>query len=117
MPLFAAGFLLFLVLMVWTAHLPAVLLWLSLGASGVAFAIYAVDKAAARRGGRRTPENTLHFWSLIGGWPGALAAQRLLRHKSAKASFLRLYRLTVLVHCAAIGGLLSPAGQRLIAPL
>ena len=49
--------------------------------------IYAIDKSAARAGGRRMPEATLHLLALAGGWPGALLAQQWLRHKSAKRKF------------------------------
>ena len=54
------------------------------------------------RTSRTCKENTLHLFALTGGWPGAWAAQRLLRHKSSKRSFLTVYRVTVAVHCAAV---------------
>lgn len=57
-------------------------------ASLAAFAAYAEDKTAAQAGHWRIQESTLHGLSLIGGWPGALAAQRRLRHKSRKQSFV-----------------------------
>ena len=41
---------------------------------------------------------------------GALAAQRLFRHKSSKASFQTIYWITVALNCAALGWLLSPYG-------
>lgn len=66
------------------------------------FLVYAVDKHAASGNRRRISERTLHFASLFGGWPGAALAQRLLNHKSRKAPFLRLYRLTVLVNCSCL---------------
>jgi uncharacterized membrane protein YsdA (DUF1294 family) len=68
------------------------------GLSVITFVVYAIDKSAARRKGRRTPERTLHLLSLAGGWPGALLAQRWLRHKSAKASFRRVFWVTVVVN-------------------
>ena len=77
-----------------------------LAASAVTFAFYAHDKAAAQKAQWRTPEITLHALGLLGGWPGALAAQRLLRHKSAKRSFLAVYCSTVARHCAAAAALL-----------
>ena len=57
-------------------------------------------------------ERTLHLFSLLGGWPGALAAQRLFRHKSSKASFQTTYWITVALNCAALGWLLSPYGAQ-----
>lgn len=71
-------------------------------ASALAFLMYAIDKSAARRQGRRTPEKTLHLISLAGGWPGALLGQQFLRHKSSKRSFLLVFWLTLLLHCALL---------------
>ena len=56
-------------------------------ASTATFLLYAWDKRAARRGLRRTPEATLHFWEICGGWPGAFLAQHWLRHKNAKVNY------------------------------
>jgi len=71
----------------------------------VTYAAYALDKSAARRRRQRVPERTLHLLALLGGWPGALLAQRQLRHKTNKAGFLRLYWLTVLLNGVALAGL------------
>ncbi len=73
------------------------------GMSLLAYAAYAVDKAAARRRRRRVPERTLHLLSLLGGWPGALLAQRRLRHKTGKPRFQAMFRATVLVHVTLAG--------------
>jgi len=70
------------------------------GASVLAFLAYGFDKAAARRGRWRTSENTLHLLGLAGGWPGALLAQQLLRHKSSKPSFVAVFWLTVTANIA-----------------
>lgn len=69
------------------------------------FAAYWRDKQAARNGRRRIREDSLHLWSLAGGWGGAWLAQHALRHKSAKASFRAVYRATVLVHWVLASGL------------
>jgi len=81
-------------------------------ASAVCFALYAIDKSAAVAGRRRTPERTLHLCALLGGWPGALLAQHALRHKSVKAGFRAVFRVTVAANLAALFWLASPAGQR-----
>ena len=70
--------------------------------SAASFAVYGWDKAAARRGGRRTPELTLHLLALAGGWPGALLAQSVFRHKTKKQPFRSIFWCTVVVNCAAL---------------
>lgn len=82
---------------------PLVLL-LYLGLSLFAFVAYAFDKSAARHGRRRTPESSLHLLGLAGGWPGALVAQQLLRHKSSKTRFIVVFWATVLLNVAAFVG-------------
>jgi uncharacterized membrane protein YsdA (DUF1294 family)/cold shock CspA family protein len=111
-PLFAVCFLAFVVGAVIAGRLPVVVLALYLVASLVAFFAYAFDKSAALRNQWRTQESTLHLFALLGGWPGALAAQRLLRHKSAKASFQATFWATVVLNCGALGWLFSPSGAR-----
>ncbi|WP_255465333.1 DUF1294 domain-containing protein [Frigoribacterium sp. NBH87] len=81
---------------------------LALGAAllvlnAVTVVVYALDKRAARRRTRRVPERTLLALGLIGGWPGALVAQRTLRHKTRKASFRRSFVLTVVLNVAVVG--------------
>jgi uncharacterized membrane protein YsdA (DUF1294 family)/cold shock CspA family protein len=79
--------------------------WLALYyvASIITYGSYAGDKRAAQNAARRTPEAKLHLMSLVGGWPGALIAQVLLRHKTRKPSFLIGYWLTVIINCIALG--------------
>ena len=64
----------------------------------VTFCVYAYDKSAARNGRWRTRESTLHILALTGGWPGALMAQRILRHKSRKPEFQRVFLVTVVLN-------------------
>ena len=71
------------------------------------FAAYALDKAAARAGRRRTPESTLLLMGLAGGWPGAVLAQQWLRHKNAKAAFQWRFWMTVGVNGACGAWLLA----------
>lgn len=83
----------------WGFALPPLLTYL--GLSLVAFFAYAFDKSAAISGRWRTAEQTLHFFALAGGWPGALIAQQLLRHKTSKQSFIYAFWFTVLVNVGA----------------
>lgn len=92
-------------------RLPITVVALYACASLIAFITYALDKAAARAGRWRTQESTLHLLALIGGWPGALLAQRQFRHKTAKASFLVIFWATVLFNCGALGWLLTANGS------
>jgi uncharacterized membrane protein YsdA (DUF1294 family)/cold shock CspA family protein len=73
---------------------------------------YFLDKAAAVNDRWRTPEGTLHLFSLAGGWPGALLAQRTFRHKTQKQSFQVTFWVIVALNCVAFGWLVSPAGLR-----
>lgn len=69
--------------------------------SFVTFAVYDIDKKASIQGQWRTPEFRLQLFALMGGWPGALLAQNLLRHKSNKNSFLRFFWLMTLLNLGA----------------
>jgi len=83
--------------------------------SFAAFIAYAIDKSAARDGRWRTPEATLHWFSLACGWPGALLAQQLLRHKSSKPSFVANFWATVAANVGGFVMLHSPVASRLLA--
>lgn len=73
-------------------------------ASVACFVAYAMDKSAARARARRTPERTLLLLGLAGGWPGALLAQQMLRHKNAKTSFQVKFWLTVVANIGVVAG-------------
>ncbi len=109
-PILLTGFAAALAVAVMKGKAPGVVAGFYALASAITFVIYAHDKSAARSGEWRTPENTLHLLALIGGWPGAVLAQRWLRHKSQKASFRTLFRVTVLANCGALGWLLAAPG-------
>lgn len=66
--------------------------------SPIAFAAYWRDKRLAANGGWRVPERVLHCLELVGGWPGALIAQRVLRHKTRKTSYQLIFWGIVLAH-------------------
>ena len=107
---FAVFFVLFIVKCVSDGKLPLPILGVYLVVSTITFCLYWSDKAKARRHQWRIPEDTLHFWSLIGGWPGAALAQKLVHHKSSKASFQTIYWFTIAVNIVAVIWLLSPVG-------
>ncbi len=75
----------------------------------IAFAAYGIDKSAARKNRQRISEDTLLALGLIGGWPGALVAQQVFRHKTRKRSFRRMFWVTVVVNLAALGGVIALA--------
>jgi len=83
-------------------------------ASIITYVAYAIDKAAAKAGAWRISEGTLHMLALIGGWPGALVAQQLLRHKSVKAEFRATFWGTVVINVVAFIVLASPIGKVLL---
>ncbi|MGB5806339.1 DUF1294 domain-containing protein [Castellaniella sp.] len=112
--LFSVCFLVFVAGAVVAGRIPSAVLGLYIIASIVAFLAYAIDKSAALRNQWRTQESTLHLFALLGGWPGALVAQRLLRHKSSKASFQAAFWGTVVLNCGVLGWLLSPLGTGIL---
>jgi uncharacterized membrane protein YsdA (DUF1294 family) len=72
-------------------------------AASVAAAIaYRLDKSAAERHGWRISERVLHFMAVMGGWPGALVAQEVFRHKRRKLSFRLVFWTTVALNCGAL---------------
>ncbi len=85
---------------------PVYIATIYLCASVASFIAYALDKSNARKQGRRTPERTLLLLGLACGWPGALLAQRWLRHKTSKPSFLWKFWLSVLCNIGVAGYLI-----------
>ncbi|GAA2161922.1 DUF1294 domain-containing protein [Humibacillus xanthopallidus] len=73
--------------------------------SAVAFLLYRGDKSAATQGRRRTPESTLHTVDVVGGWPGALVARRVFRHKTVKQPFRSIFWVTVVANCLALAAI------------
>ncbi|UXZ47304.1 DUF1294 domain-containing protein [Pseudomonas soli] len=64
----------------------------------VSLLLYWQDKQQARTQAWRTPEKVLHASELLGGWPGALLAQQVFRHKTRKVSYQVVCWGIVLVH-------------------
>jgi uncharacterized membrane protein YsdA (DUF1294 family) len=74
----------------------------------VDFLLHAIDKSAAVAGRTRIRENTLIFWSALGGWPGAILAQRLLRHKLKKTMFRLMFSGSILANIVIFFIFFSP---------
>lgn len=70
--------------------------------SVVCFISYWFDKRQASLGGRRVPERQLLTLGFLGGWPGALLAQRRFRHKTQKVSFRVRFWFLVAVHICLV---------------
>lgn len=101
-----SGFFALLAGLFYQRYLPVSVLAAYAGVSLLLFAMYGMDKAAAQRGGQRTAENTLHLFEVCCGWPGALMAQQMFRHKTRKASYQFVFWLAVLANLGALGWLM-----------
>ncbi|MDP8566955.1 DUF1294 domain-containing protein [Methylophilus aquaticus] len=88
-------------------------LWLVL-ISLATFLVYWLDKDAARHREWRVPERTLQWLSVLGGWPGALLAQGVLRHKSRKLRFQVWFWMAVAMHLLLMHGLAHADGQQFL---
>ena len=112
--LFAIGFIAVVGWSVSAYNIPIQILYLYLAASAFTFLVYAKDKRAARAYRWRTKESTLHTLALVGGWPGALIAQQVLRHKSRKNAFQFMFWTTVVLNCVAFGWLFTAQGVEML---
>lgn len=99
----SCGFLALLFVLALQRQLPLPVFLVYLGISLFTLVWYWIDKNAAQRQHWRTPELQLHLLALGGGWPGAMLAQPLFRHKISKTSFLISFWFTVLLNLAALG--------------
>jgi uncharacterized membrane protein YsdA (DUF1294 family)/cold shock CspA family protein len=103
-----------LALLVAFTALPVAVPLLYLVASLAAFLLYAFDKAAAMNRRQRTRELTLLLVGLAGGWPGALIAQNLFRHKTRKTAFQVPFWITVAFNCAFLAWACTKHGAEAI---
>jgi uncharacterized membrane protein YsdA (DUF1294 family)/cold shock CspA family protein len=110
----ASVFLILVALATVMERLPVMLLYGYLALSLITALMYALDKSAAEAGSRRTPEATLHWLALAGGWPGALIAQQGLRHKSSKQSFRMAFWFTVSINCSVLAWMLTEVGAEAV---
>jgi len=83
-----------------------------LEASLFTYCLYQIDKKLACSGhSSRLPEESLQMFSLIGGWPGALVAQKHLHHKVHKMPFQREFRFVIYGNSCFLLWLLSDSGS------
>jgi uncharacterized membrane protein YsdA (DUF1294 family) len=97
--------------LVFSKLLPPIILPAQLILSVIAYGMYGMDKRAAQAGEWRISEAVLHIVGVLGGWPGALLAQRVFRHKTRKEEFQVLFWVTVLLNCSALGWLSTELGR------
>ena len=81
--------------------LQRILIWY-LFASLICFCLYAFDKSAAIAGRRRISELSLLTLGIFGGWPGAILAQQILRHKTKKPKFRIVFWLSVIANAVGV---------------
>ncbi len=106
----AVVFLVFVAVSAYYEKLPFMVFGYYIIISGVTFFAYSLDKSAAKNKEWRLREDTLHILSLLGGWPGALAAQVLIRHKSKKISFRIVFWGTVALNSILLGAMFTDYG-------
>ena len=66
--------------------------------SVLTFFVYGWDKLKAGMHGWRVRNATLHFMELLGGWPGAILAIIILRHKIHRVTFLAVTGAIIALH-------------------
>jgi uncharacterized membrane protein YsdA (DUF1294 family) len=74
----------------------------------LAFLAFGWDKYCARKGMWRISENTLLLLALVGGSAGAIAGQRVLRHKTRKEPFRTFLLLIAGLQVIALVALAVP---------
>lgn len=98
-------------------HLPWWVHALYAATSVGSFVAYALDKSAARHGSWRLGERSLLLLGLVGGWPGAIVAQQLFRHKTRKRDFVIEFWASVALNVIAFVVLSSPISGQLLGQL
>lgn len=75
---------------------------------------YAQDKQAAGLDRHRISERNLHLLAFLGGWPAAWLAQQRLRHKTQKATFQKVYLLSIIFNILLMIWWISPLNHLLL---
>ena len=82
-----------------------------LAINALEFVAFAWDKHRARKGMWRISESTLLLLALIGGTVGAIAGQRILRHKTRKEPFRTKLLLIAGLQALALVALAFPEAR------
>lgn len=98
----------YLIISIFSHSVPFIAFGIYAVTSLATFTAYCVDKNAAERKQWRIPEKTLHVMALLCGWPGAYAAQRMIRHKTIKEPFQSVFVATVFLNIASFVLYASP---------
>ena len=72
----------------------------------IAFILYALDKAKAKRGAWRIPESVLLGWGFFGGAVGALLGMKTFRHKTKHWYFWAVNILGLILHIGILVALI-----------
>ncbi|MCX5690364.1 MAG: DUF1294 domain-containing protein [Planctomycetota bacterium] len=64
----------------------------------ITYVSFAIDKRRAINGSWRTRESTLQLMELLGGWPGAVLAMMVIRHKTKDAKYRMIHHLIIGLH-------------------
>lgn len=79
-----------------------ILSWL-ISVNIVTFLVYGYDKARARTGGLRVPENILYGLVLLGGCAGGLGGMLVFHHKTGKKGFQGIFWAIIVLEIIGIG--------------
>ncbi len=80
----------------------------------LAFALFGIDKARARRGDWRISEATLLAVAFLGAYPGAKLGQRHFRHKTRKQPFAHSLDTIGILQILLAGALAIPVSRALM---
>ena len=84
-------------------HVDGMAAWL-VGVNVAAALAFAYDKVIAGSGRTRVPERVLHILAMAGATPAAYVSMRILRHKTAKASFQLRFWLIAAAQAVLVAG-------------
>lgn len=107
MVLFVVVFSVMLVGLVWCSLIPLWWIPLYLVMSVLTFIAYGIDKYKAKKGSLRVPESTLHIYSLLGGWMGAVCGQRVFKHKTLKQPFRKWFFISIGLNLACFMSMIA----------